>query len=527
VQGRIAHAGLTLGTLIVVAAFAPAAEGGVGIHGVSVQAARPDHGTVRVRRAGHVPRNGHATRVTPAISVRVRGRLSSPLRLRARVHGVSRSDVRAGRVVVARRTGRRWHSLKTRSVAGGRSVEARLSRGGIYAAYSRSAGVGLSFGDVMDSFGDAVNGMVWKFNTYTGNSGPQPNCTGKPSPPNWAQFDGDMYYTKPLMACARGEGDVIAVEMTNNRPYGVIMHFPVTPKWAWVEDGVHLSETVQVPYKPVDGLYLAPTSRASVGIARGAWSQAAASFIAKPTQQTVYLDVLQTVLENTGAGLSGLMTSQLLTADCGVALYQLGDDVLAGGIRGKLVASADAAYTCLTSAIRKGVIKGGSKEAVTKKLSKLKNAIGLAQLATKYGELIVALKFEITGGFTVTDRTWRPASATPAPPAPPPSGGTPTAPQPQPQQTWAETTGGAANTWTNPANAGGTQGPTIASNQTVQIACKLQGFRVADGNTWWYRIASSPWNNQYYVSADAFYNNGQTSGSLHGTPFVDPNVKDC
>jgi hypothetical protein len=98
---------------------------------------------------------------------------------------------------------------------------------------------------------------------------------------------------------------------------------------------------------------------------------------------------------------------------------------------------------------------------------------------------------------------------------------------PSPPPTWAETTGGVAHTWTNYTNAGGTQGPSIAANQTVQITCKLQGFRVADGNTWWYRIASSPWNNAFYVSADAFYNNGQTSGSLSGTPFVDPAVANC
>lgn len=90
-----------------------------------------------------------------------------------------------------------------------------------------------------------------------------------------------------------------------------------------------------------------------------------------------------------------------------------------------------------------------------------------------------------------------------------------------------ETAGGVAHTWTNYTNAGGTQGPSIAANQTVQIACKLTGFRVADGNTWWYKIASSPWNGQYYVSADAFYNNGATSGSLIGTPFVDPAVANC
>src|SRR4051794_17237562 len=59
--------------------------------------------------------------------------------------------------------------------------------------------------------------------------------------------------------------------------------------------------------------------------------------------------------------------------------------------------------------------------------------------------------------------------------------------------TFSETVGGAANTWTNYTNAGGTQGPTIPALATVQIACKLSGFRVANGNTWWYQIASSPW----------------------------------
>jgi RHS repeat-associated protein len=95
------------------------------------------------------------------------------------------------------------------------------------------------------------------------------------------------------------------------------------------------------------------------------------------------------------------------------------------------------------------------------------------------------------------------------------------------QATWPETTGGEAHTWTNYTNAGGYAGPVIPAFTTVQIACRLQGFRVADGNTWWYQIAQSPWNYSYYVSADAFYNNGQTSGTLKGTPFVDPNVPEC
>jgi surface antigen len=120
-----------------------------------------------------------------------------------------------------------------------------------------------------------------------------------------------------------------------------------------------------------------------------------------------------------------------------------------------------------------------------------------------------------------------PASTPSSPAATPTNPASPTNPAAPAPSTHAETTGGVTHTWTNYTNAGGTEGPTIPSNATVQISCALPGFRVADGNTWWYRIASSPWNNAFYASADAFYNNGSTSGSLKGTPFVDPAVPGC
>lgn len=112
---------------------------------------------------------------------------------------------------------------------------------------------------------------------------------------------------------------------------------------------------------------------------------------------------------------------------------------------------------------------------------------------------------------------------TPATSSPPTS----SPPTSSPMPTRAETTGGVTHTWSNYTNAGGTEGPSIPSNATVQIACRLAGFRVADGNTWWYRIASAPWSGVYYASADAFFNNGQTSGTLKGTPFVDEAVPNC
>jgi surface antigen len=96
-----------------------------------------------------------------------------------------------------------------------------------------------------------------------------------------------------------------------------------------------------------------------------------------------------------------------------------------------------------------------------------------------------------------------------------------------PAQTWAETAGSVVHTWSNYSDAGGSAGQEIANGQTVQIACKVTGLQVPDGNTWWYEIASAPWSDSYYASADAFYNNGSTSGPLKGTPFVDPNVPNC
>ena len=91
-----------------------------------------------------------------------------------------------------------------------------------------------------------------------------------------------------------------------------------------------------------------------------------------------------------------------------------------------------------------------------------------------------------------------------------------------------ETAGpGGANTWANYSHAGGTEGQHIPEYTTVQVSCRVTGFAVANGNTWWYQVASSPWNDVFYVSADAFYNNGATSGSLAGTPYVDPAVPVC
>jgi hypothetical protein len=151
-------------------------------------------------------------------------------------------------------------------------------------------------------------------------------------------------------------------------------------------------------------------------------------------------------------------------------------------------------------------------------------AVGLtatgAETGTRdYRRLVVNNTNPVVTTPTPPTTTTTTTTTTTAPPPPTTTTSTP--------MTYSETTGSDTNTWTNYTDAGGTQGPTIPPYRSVQVTCKITGFQVADGNTWWYEIATGPWNNEFYASADAFYNNGQMSGSLIGTPFVDPNVPNC
>lgn len=105
-------------------------------------------------------------------------------------------------------------------------------------------------------------------------------------------------------------------------------------------------------------------------------------------------------------------------------------------------------------------------------------------------------------------------SSSPAPPAPPP-------------QTWSEqeTPNHPVNTFTNYHNASG-MGPPIGAGQWVQVSCKVYDPTIVSVNPdgYWYRIASSPWNNAYYSPANTFMNGDPYGGPYtHNTDFSVPN----
>lgn len=95
-----------------------------------------------------------------------------------------------------------------------------------------------------------------------------------------------------------------------------------------------------------------------------------------------------------------------------------------------------------------------------------------------------------------------------------------------PPSTWTETTGTPAHTWVDPVQLTG-GGTPLGPRQSVQVLCRIRGYVVPDGDPWWYRLASAPWNGDYYATSDAFYNNGDTSGPWDNGVIVDEQVPLC
>ena len=83
-----------------------------------------------------------------------------------------------------------------------------------------------------------------------------------------------------------------------------------------------------------------------------------------------------------------------------------------------------------------------------------------------------------------------------------------------------------ANTFTNYHNASGL-GPFISAASWVDVSCKVFDPTIASINPdgYWYRIATSPWNNNYYSAANTFMNGDPWGGPYtHNTDF---GVPDC
>lgn len=96
------------------------------------------------------------------------------------------------------------------------------------------------------------------------------------------------------------------------------------------------------------------------------------------------------------------------------------------------------------------------------------------------------------------------------------------------QKPYKEQEGGdGANTFTNPYNLSG-DGPKVEAGEWVEVSCKVYAptIQSASPDGYWYRIASSPWNNAYYAIANTFLN-GDILGHHPYTHNTDFNVPNC
>ena len=114
-------------------------------------------------------------------------------------------------------------------------------------------------------------------------------------------------------------------------------------------------------------------------------------------------------------------------------------------------------------------------------------------------------------------------SPTPAP-SPPGSQPSPGSPPAAPNHNEQETPNHPVNTFTNYHNASG-MGPPIAAGQWVEVSCRVYDPTITSVNPdgYWYRIASSPWNNASYSPANTFMNGDPYGGPyIHNTDFSVP-----
>ncbi|MFL5627212.1 MAG: hypothetical protein ACJ788_16655 [Ktedonobacteraceae bacterium] len=100
-------------------------------------------------------------------------------------------------------------------------------------------------------------------------------------------------------------------------------------------------------------------------------------------------------------------------------------------------------------------------------------------------------------------------------------------PSPTPGKAYAEQEGSlGAPTFASPYS--GKEGPKIPAGVWVQVSCKVYAPTIpsASPDGYWYRIASSPWNNVYYAIANTFLN-GDVLGHPPYTHNTDPRVPNC
>lgn len=365
-----------------------------------------------------------------------------------------------------------------------------------------------------------------------------PTCTS--GPPAWVALLPGVSNDAAVAvrSCAQAQGDVLDVELVNNRPYGMVLQYGAPVKWGWHQDGD--SAKKKALYKLADALigpnqlYLPPLGRASVGIF--ATSPASvAQFKIGPSLASLYVDFVDYAADYTLGKIPDV-------GECVSLLATLVNDRSPGAIRDNIVSAGDCLLASYKAQIASGALDTAKVSQLAATLSGLKKATIVGRYWKIYGiewqladlfvdSFVISDNSGLGAGFSVLAHNTTSPTPPPAGPTPTPTTGptpTPTPTSVPGQKTYAEQEGHyGANTFTNPYNASGIGPNKIPAAAWVQVSCKVYApaIQSASPDGYWYRIASSPWNNTYYAVANTFMNGDPWGGPYtHNTDF---NVPDC
>lgn len=334
----------------------------------------------------------------------------------------------AGRATTIRTfSGGRWRLVPTTIYPSRGTIEAKLRHFSWYGDF---------FSNVADFVEESGNRFAQGFGEFQGTRAGQASCvaSGKRTAqlPTWASFAGVNGANDVLRTCAQGEGEIVAVEIVNNRPYGVEIDFPVPVAWAWTESGFGLRELLKTAAirGGIDGLYIPPVSRAAIGIPRGSWTSA--NFQSHLTPLAVFADMVDVALEQLGSANRRNNKStivhilNLLSADCSGSVLSLDATDSPGDLSRFAADNTDCMRTVLRLAYEQGKID--PQKVSPQRLGKWLSAVNVwsrLRLADKFLQTFTDAAVGLsTGGFSV--------NATPASTAPDTSGtvGTPATPKP-------------------------------------------------------------------------------------------------
>lgn len=324
-----------------------------------------------------------------------------------------------------RRRGR-WRLVRTTFHPRRGVVTARLRHFSWYGDFFSAAGRLIE--SVGNQFAQAVGEGL---GTRAGQAVCRPGGRRSNDLPAWVgSFSGVNSANDPVRACAQSEGEVLAIEIVNNRPYGIQIEFDAPVAWAWTEMGfsfrdIGVNNGIRVS---TDGMYIPALSRGSVGIPRGSWTSA--NFVGRISRLAVIADLLDAALEQIGAASRYTRGSvvrdliRLVGTDCSGAVLRVDLSDNAGDIARFITEQTQ----CVRTLMRLGYEKGKLDPARVdpKRYDTWLRAfyvVNKIKLGNRFAELLRDGGLGLYGGFGVQAK----ASA-PVPAPPPPVGGQSTPP---------------------------------------------------------------------------------------------------